>query len=241
MAGNLVLGTGSQTITGLCMLTETPCRCRPKLKPNCWQHKAIADTYLIFGYRFGWQNEAALLNSLVQYSNTYHRLLAGVEGKPAPWLKLAVLIGPDFRDFDNAHPAAGFGHEDQIKVYVDSTITITPTSTDEVSLLVRRFVQPSYGGRAIYEDITYQFGYRHDFNRKFSATLTLKDYEGDWEPPVARDDIIYTASVSLSYKFNDNLVGEMGYSFDRAKSNVTDTPGREFYRNLYSIGIRYTF
>lgn len=57
-------------------------------------YKFMKDTYLIAGYRYGWQHQAELLDSPVEYSNLYQRLLFGLEGKPLPWLKLAFLARP---------------------------------------------------------------------------------------------------------------------------------------------------
>lgn len=204
-------------------------------------YKAFPNTYLLLGYRYGWQHQSTLLDSPVQYSNTFHRILAGVEGKPVSWMKLSIMAGPDFRDFSDAVPAAGFGREDQIKVFVDGTVSVTPTTSDEISLLVRRYLNASFCGRAVYEDVTYQLTYRHDFSKSLSGTISVKDYEGDWAPPATRNDRIYTASISATYKFNAHLTGELGYTFDLAESNIPDTFGREFDRNFVWAGVKYAF
>jgi hypothetical protein len=204
-------------------------------------YKAILNTYLTVGYRYGWQGQATLLGSPVQYSNQYNRILLGAEGQPWKWLKLAVKIGPDFHNFTDAHPAPGFGNNDQAHLFLDTTITVMPTSSDDVCLYLKRFIQPNFCGGAIYEDITYQLTYRHTFTPKISVAVTLKDYGGDWEPPAIRTDRIYTAGVSLTYKFNDHFVGDIGYSYDYAVSQIPDTSGINYNRSLTSIDLRYLF
>ena len=78
------------------------------------------------------------------------------------------------------------------------------------------------------------------------AGFTL--YIGDWQDPAMRDDWIYTPSLSVTYAFNKHLTTEFAYSHDDAESYTPNDKiaggsgcGREFTRNLISLGIKYTF
>ena len=73
-------------------------------------YEVVKKTYLVAGFRYGRQDQYTLpgaggttLHS--PYDNGYQRILAGVEGSPVSWLKLAVLAGPDIRQFDSGTPA----------------------------------------------------------------------------------------------------------------------------------------
>ncbi|MCU0785728.1 MAG: hypothetical protein MUF81_17130, partial [Verrucomicrobia bacterium] len=69
-------------------------------------YKLAEKTSLVAGYRYGRQDQfrgPSVFNAAVfadsPYDSAYHRALVGVEGSPTPWLKLAVLGGPEFRDW----------------------------------------------------------------------------------------------------------------------------------------------
>lgn len=134
----------------------------------------------------------------------------------------------------------GFNTE-QCKVYFDGTITISPSKNDEIVLLARQFMQPSYCCGRNYEDMTYQLTYRHTFTPKLSGTLTLRDYGGESGSPSTRNDRIYTVGLGACYQFNTHFSAEAGYTFDSAESNVPDTSGREFDRNLVFVSLKYAF
>jgi len=202
-------------------------------------YKFMPDTYAIIGYRFGYQDQSELFDSPLAYSSYYQRILFGVEGKPTSWVKLSLIGGPDFRDFTGTQ-VDGFDTR-QTKIFVDSTATFTLTPDDQVTLLMRQFLQVSFCGRAIYEDITYQASYKHQFTPKASATLLLRSYTGDWQNPSTRNDTIYTAGVSAAYKLSDNVSLEAGYNFELAESNIPDTDAREYQRNTMFVGARYAF
>lgn len=204
-------------------------------------YRIFRDVYLLAGYRYGHQHQPELLNSSIEYSNQYHRVLLGVEGKPTDWMKVSVLMGPDFRDY-GPHVAPTFDYADEgMKFWCDASITLTPTPQDEISLLIRRYEQPSYGGRAIYEDTTYQLAYRRKISDSIQAQCMLQAYAGEWVAPVMRDDWIYTVNLALVFKFNANLNGELGWSLDRAESKLPDTAGREFTRHLIWASVKWAF
>ena len=66
------------------------------------------NTYLVPGFRYGRQDQFNAArrqrhNHLQPLRQLLYRILVGVEGSPASWLKLAVLAGPDIREFDARH------------------------------------------------------------------------------------------------------------------------------------------
>jgi hypothetical protein len=206
-------------------------------------------TYLVAGYRFGRQDQYTLpgaggttLHST--YGNYYHRILLGVEGSPASWLKLAVLAGPDIRQFDAGTPA-GF-NRNNLLVYWDASVTVLPDENDTLTLKSTRYEQPAFSSFSMYQDIKTDLAWRHKFNDQFSAQIGFTLYIGDWQQPVNRDDWIYTPSAALDYNFNKHLSTELSYSYDWVDSKVPAsveplTDSHEFTRHLVSLAVKYTF
>jgi hypothetical protein len=210
--------------------------------------KIAEKTSLILGYRYGRQDQyrgPAVLPPTPRFANSpydsaYHRILAGVEGSPAPWLKLAVLGGPEIRDWQHGVMPAGFDRNELI-YWIDASVTLLPTKNDTIVLLNRRYEQPAFTSQSVYEDITYSVNWKHKFDDHWSANAGIQLYIGDWQAPVQREDWIYTPSVGLSYTHDNHLGAELAYSYDWVDSQVPNKPGREFTRHLVSLSVKYTF
>ena len=206
-------------------------------------------TFLVVGYRYGRQDQFTLpgaggttLHST--YGNAYHRILFGVEGSPASWLKLAVLAGPDIRQFDSGTPA-GFDRN-KLLYYWDASVTVLPDKNDTLTLKSTRYEQPAFSSFSMYQDIKTDLSWRHKFNDQFSTQIGFTLYVGDWEKPVNRDDWIYTPNATADYAFNKHLSAELAYSYDWVDSKVPAsvepfTNSHEFTRHLISLAVKCTF
>lgn len=202
-------------------------------------YETWAGTWLVAGFRAGHQEQEELFGVPCRYSNTYYRVLAGIEGSPVEWLKLNVLAGPDFREYDTTPPP---GYDaDKVYTFIDATATISPTKVDTVTLAVKRYLQPSFTSHCVYEDIVYEASYRHRFDSRFTAGVGFKAYGAEWRPPIIRKDWVFTPSLSLSYTHNKNLSLDLAYSYDWADSRIPNTEGREFTRHLVWLGLKYAF
>lgn len=210
-------------------------------------YEVFDNTKLVVGYRFGHQNQGELLNVESPYVNNYQRFLVGVEGSPAPWMKVAVLGGPDVRDWQRDTPV-GFDR-DKVLWYLDALVSLLPTKEDTVTLKITNYDQPAFTSQSVYEDLKYDLVWRHKFSEKFTAGAGMTLYIGKWLEPALRDDWIYTPSLMASYAFNPNLTAEASWSYDDAVNKVTPVPGtstqyadgREYIRNLFSVALKYTF
>jgi hypothetical protein len=204
-----------------------------------WQ--VVDKTALVLGYRYGASDQFTLLDVDSPYDSTYHRVLIGIEGTPWPWLKLAVLAGPDIRSFDSqAQATYPSFQDDELLWWVDAAVTILPTAADTITLLNRRYEQPAFSSFSVYEDVTYSLTWKHKFGSHWSVGAGFQLYLGDWQAPVNREDWIWTPSASVGYtsgKFNV----EFAYSYDWVDSQVSNTEGREFTRHLVGLSARYSF
>lgn len=196
---------------------------------------------LVFlGYRHGWQFQEKLgvAGFDSDYGSTFHRVLVGLEATLTPWLRIAGSAGPDFRDFDD-QVAAGFDTSQTVP-FADVSATLTLSKADTVVLTWRHFMQPAFGGRSVYEDITYDAVYRRTFSKSLSGNLGFRAYRGEFQP-VLRDDWIYTVSAGLGYSLSAKTRLEGSYLYDWAVSDVSQTEGREYERHLLSLSVRQSF
>ena len=213
-------------------------------------YEVAEKTYLVAGYRYGHQDQfkgpfgpgGAIVNS--PFGNDYHRILLGIEGNPASWLKLAVLGGPDIRQFGSGTPK-GFDRTG-LRYYWDASATVIPTTNDTVTIKSTRYEQPAFSSFSMYEDVKTDLAWRHRFDDKFSAQVGFTLYVGDWEKPVTRDDWIYTPNVSLAYAITKDLGAEFTYSYDWVDSKIPAsveplTNSHEFTRHLASLAVKYSF
>jgi hypothetical protein len=212
-------------------------------------YKAIKNTYLVAGFRFGRQNQSTLPgtnNTTLSspYGNYYERILLGVEGSPAPWLKLAVLAGPDIRQFDSGTPA-GF-NRNNLLYYWDASATLLPGKNDTITLKSTRYEQPAFSSFSMYEDIKTDLAWRHKFNDRLYSQIGFTLYIGDWQAPVNRDDWIYTPSATVGYNFSKHLNAELAYSYDWVDNKVSSSAeplanSHEYTRHLVSLSVKYAF
>jgi hypothetical protein len=202
---------------------------------------AGTNAHFVVGYRYGTQHQGDLLGVASTFQNDYQRLLFGLEGSPAPWLKLNFMAGPDFRYFPEGPARPGFDTSETL-FYADGSISVLPSANDNLTFFHRRYAQPAFAGFSIYEDITYDFSWKHKFCDHWSATAGFKIYIGDWQPTFNRDDWIYTPRIELGYTVK-GFKAVVGYAYDWTESKVeaADNAGREFTRHIVSATASYTF
>jgi hypothetical protein len=165
-----------------------------------------------------------------------------VEGSPAPWIKLAVLGGPEISDWASGTPT-GFDR-DKINYWIDAKVTLLPTKSDTIVLYHHNYEQPAFASVSVYQDITSSVTWTHRFNEHFSANAGMQLYIGDWQAPANRDDWIYTPSAGVTYTHDKHWSAELSYSHDWAEnkaSGISTGNGREFTRNLVSLAVKYAF
>jgi len=213
-------------------------------------YEVAKGTSLVMGYRYGRQDQFTLpgAGGTIQYSpygNAYHRILIGLEGSPASWLKLAFLAGPDIRQFDPGTPA-GFDRNKML-YWFDVSASVLASKKDTVTLKSTRYEQPAFSSFSMYEDTKTDLSWRHKFNDQFTGSVGYTLYIGDWQAPARRDDWINTPNVSLTYVPSKHLTCEFAYSYDWVDNrfrNYTTEPLAEshtFTRHLVSLTLRYAF
>lgn len=212
-------------------------------------YKVADKTFVVLGYRYGAQEQFKLLGVNSPYDSTYQRLLVGVEGTPWDWVKLNVLLGPEFRDFSDraAQTYPQFDDNEQL-YYVDASISFLPSTRDTITVANRRYEQPAFSSFSVYEDITYALTWKHKLDAHFTVGAGFQLYIGDWQAPVSREDWIYTPSAMVGYTYK-KLSAELAYSYDWVANQADVVPGtqtafaegREYTRHLVSLSGKYSF
>jgi hypothetical protein len=215
-------------------------------------YRVVEGLYLVGGYRYGRQDQFEGFDPKGNhvdspYDSSYSRILVGVEGSPASWVKLAVLFGPDIRSWDDStrlrqmYPTF---NQNELLYYWDASATLLPTENDTVTLKSVRFERPAFSSFSMYEDVKTDLAWQHKISGQVTASAGFTLYIGDWQPPVKRDDWIYTPNASLTYAFTQNLSAEVAYSHDWVDSRVPHhleplTTSHEFTRHLATLGVKY--
>jgi hypothetical protein len=199
----------------------------------------MPQTWLVAGYRYGGMNQQEVFGDPVEYSNTFHRALLGIEGRPVKWLKVTALAGPSFHRFDASVPPE-FGRN-HTRVFADATVSVMPTAKDTIDLTLTRFEFLSSCGRGAYEDIICRVGYTRQLTGSLKAKADFRLYRAEFEAPALREDNIYSPSVQLSWKVNAHLTCGAQYTYEWAESDIPMTSGREYRHHLGAISADWAF
>lgn len=202
--------------------------------------KITAAASVWIGYRYGAQDQSRVLQFPEEYDSTFHRALFGVEGELAKWLKVSLALGPEFRRYGDKVPAT-FSDRDELNLFVDASATLTPTKADTVTLSVKQFEQPGFGGRSTYEDLTCDFTWRHKFNKRWTVGAGGRAYNTDFFLPVKRNDWILSANALINCAFTPALSVEASYVFEDGLTRTPNSSGREYERQLVALGLKYVF
>jgi len=116
-----------------------------------------------------------------------------------------------------------------------------PTPRDNIVLTWKQNTQPAFASTSVYDDIVFGFAGQHTFSDHWWASVGFKAYNGDWFPPVQRDDWIYTPSARVGYKYNEHVSADLNYSYDWTQSGVPNTEGRDYDRQLLWLSVQYKF
>jgi len=192
------------------------------------------------GYRYGIQDQAKLLTFPEEYDNTFHRALLGVDGELAKWCKVAISIGPEFRRYGDKVPMS-FGDRSGTIFCIDASTTLSPTTNDTVTLSVKRFEQPGFGGRSTYDDLTYDLGWKHKFGSAWTVGIGGRAYNTDFLAPIVRNDWVLSGNALVNYTLAARWNAEMSYVYERGLTRTANASGREYERHLIALGIKYTF
>jgi hypothetical protein len=192
---------------------------------------------VIGAVRAGRQTQADLLGVRLNYSNSFTRWLAGIEGSPRADLKLSLLVGPDVRRYGEA-VRTGFARE-QTTTFIEGSAAWTASKADTLTFGLRRWQWLTGGGRAAYLDLSVDAGWKHVLAPGWTLTAAANLHRGSctrYNPGSPRDDLIYTGNLTVTRVLSAGTTLEAGVLHDWSDSRVAGTPSREFSRWIFSAG-----
>lgn len=229
-------------------------------------YKLATNLAVTVGYRVGHQYQQELPDAIDPYhqssSSDYHRLLLGVEGSPAKWLKLKVQAGPDFRDYNDNAPVRD---SDPIAFFGEGSLTATASKDDTITFNCRRWRWMGSGGKTPADETSIDLGYKHKFNSQWSAKLGARAQSADYSCGESwsasnhaqatgvtnfRNDWLYTLSAGVQYDITKSISLDVAYAASMAR-NAQDradlaasqlpTSKRQFNEQVVSMGAKYMF
>ncbi|MBI2512837.1 MAG: hypothetical protein HYV96_12735 [Opitutae bacterium] len=199
----------------------------------------------VLGARAGRQRQADRPPSLALNSTSdLVRVLAGIEGKLTPHWKIDLRGGPDFRSFTAAEPAALGRHRSA--PYVEATLGWTPDAADAVSLTGLHRLWPASSGRGVYEDSTWELGWKRKLGERWSARVAEKFADADnhrdaYPGTKPWHDQIRTTTCAAEFRWNKRVTLDASLVRETGEGLLPITPGRAYTRTLCSVGLSGTW
>jgi hypothetical protein len=218
--------------------------------------RARSNLSLTLGYRYGSQFQqqlpASISSDFHQASSTYHRVLAGIDGRPWHWLELKVAAGPDFRAYN---PLAPVADRHPVKYYGEAALLAELNQSQSVTFSYKQWNWVSSTGYVPLFDSAYILNYHWSVTSRVGFDLTGKLQENDYtggddlsgNAPSLRADRLYTVSPSVTYAFTPQLKGTLSYALSAGNNELTTLPSadhaayRNFIDNLVYVGLVYKF
>jgi hypothetical protein len=210
-------------------------------------YKATSTITPTLGYRYGHQEQESYFFDPKKENATsdYHRILAGVEGKPLKWLKLELQGGPDFRSYVKE---TVLNDHDPVKYYGEASIAAEISPKDALTFKYKQYQWVSSTGKIPYSDSNFELSYRRKITSKLQGEILGRvgdsDYAAGNSASGLRDDSQYTIGTSLRYAFNSVMSAELAYSMDlgvNQQDKVVNPQNREYERHLVSMGVQLKF
>ena len=202
-------------------------------------YKLTPDFALVAGWRLGSQTQAHTYYSLVGNDNTYNRALFGFEGRPRSWLQAQLLAGPDFRRYGNA-AHLGITGDRHTWFYLQGQLTATFTPADTLSASEKVWHFVSSAGVSSIQETLENLTYKHDFSKRLSASLGLRELGHRYDAPTVRNDWTTSVPADVTYALTRDLSVSADYSATSGHSHlpVAVSPGQSFETNTLSLSVR---
>jgi hypothetical protein len=206
--------------------------------------KITKDVAVWAGYRVGAQQQDRLpWAGTLHCNSTYQRVLVGLEGKVAPWLKVDLQGGPDYRSYsDVAH--LGLIGKHHTWIYTEGSITADVSKNDSLVFTNKIWHWVSSTSTAAYRDSSYTLNYKHKFSSALSGTIGARALGSEYDKPTLRKDWLFGYSLGLRYDITKQYALTLDYAHNAARNKFDDHvkyPGREFNQDLISLGLRAAF
>jgi hypothetical protein len=193
------------------------------------------------GYRRGYQfqdNDQAP-SSAANASNHYDRTVVGIDGAPRKSLKVNAQVGWE----KHGHNADYVGSAHEEDLFVDATLTWSPTKADELQLKACQSRTFSTTGKNSFLLTCQKLSWKHRFGERWNASLAGAATEAEYAP-FRRDDLDYAATATLGWDVTRNLSCTLTVTQEWGRNNLNGLTRlaedrREFDRAFASVGLNW--
>jgi hypothetical protein len=173
-------------------------------------------------------------------TNDLLRLLVGVEGRPVALLALDLRVGPDFRHYTQATPAALGRH--RTAPYGEFSATWTPTAADTFTATARYAQWLCSSGLGAYRDSSTELGWKHRLTPCLSTRVTARYATGDsrgenYPGTKPFHDAVNTFALGADYRLTPRLTLEATLAREQGSSFLPERPGRAYLRPTATLGL----
>jgi hypothetical protein len=200
--------------------------------------KRSANSLWLTGVRVGRQRQEVVTPGDADYSNDYLRLGLGWEGKLFGNTAVAVMGGPDFRDYAG-DVAAGFDRS-RATFWLEGGTLTKLGGTLAVSTKVARMAWLSSTGRSAYLDSSAEGAISKALTPAWTVQLTGKVHQSDYYPAV-RDDWESIVGVGVTWKPAARTAFLLEASSHHAWNEIKAASEREFDRVVVNLGVSVKF
>lgn len=195
------------------------------------------------GYRRGYfyQDTDGTPTTTRNATSQYNRFLVGVDGKVTPSLKLAAQLGWNVNEYTSSYDGADKSLEG---LYQDVTATWKAAANDELQLKTTMARTVSSTSKASLLASSYQLGWKHDFSKQWTSTLTGRLSKTNYDGSTDRSDVLYTGIAALTWNSSANLAWTLSVTQEFAKNILKEVTARDsdqaaFEHTLVSAGVTW--
>lgn len=199
--------------------------------------KTSASSLIYIGGRTGRQNQeqVPLPNCAFDYSNTYHRVVAGVEAKPSATSTISFSAGPSFHRYTGEVDARVFPGRDRTTLWTETAFAFKPC--DSISVIGKAVRMPwlSSTGKSAYLDTCAETTLTWSATAQTALRLSGKFHRCDYFP-VVRDDVESFVGAGLTIEISQRVSFTTDVLRHHAWNNLAGIPEREFTRCVLTCG-----
>jgi opacity protein-like surface antigen len=213
-------------------------------------YKFCPEMAATLGYRYGSQGQEQYSFNINSSPSDYHRVLAGIEGKPLNWLNMQVLGGPDFRSYeaDSATHVSPLNDLHPVTYYGEACLAATVTPKDTLTFKYKQYRFVSCLGVKPYFDSSYGLSYGRKITDRLSLDLGARllgaDYTVGNLASCKRNDLDYILSAGLHFAISANLAADLSYAANLGRNgqgDIANPQNREFNSQDVSLGVQCKF
>jgi hypothetical protein len=200
--------------------------------------KSSASSLIFVGGRVGRQEQeqVPLPNCAFDYTNTYQRVVAGIEAKPSATSSVSFSAGPSFHHYSGGiDPRVFLGGRDRTTLWLETAFAFKPSNSVSVTGKATRMPWLSSTGKSAYLDSCAEAVVTWSAAAKTALRVSGKFHRCDYFP-VVRDDLESFVGGGITIE----TVGRVSLTADVLQhhgwNNLAGIPGRSFNRSVLMLG-----